>query len=205
MEPLSEIIRTVENRLVRLVNEAIKYKFGINGEDRRIRLADLVIDPSTGVQNYYFRDEAVYNKGPWKDFVDYSISGRLPPNTTVQKLFLDVDKAIIDGDIIVKLIDTPGQAIDWDDLRGWHYHSPGGNFNDDFDHSIPRESDDRKFRMGGMTMETMEKMMKMMMVIMRKVLRKMIAMMKTMSHQFRANSLESTAARLLNAIAVLTN
>jgi glucose-6-phosphate isomerase len=56
-----------------------------------------------------------------------------------------------------------------------------------------------------MTMETMEKMMKMMMVIMRKVLRKMIAMMKTMSHQFRANSLESTAARLLNAIAVLTN
>ena len=148
MEPLSEIIRTVENRLVRLVNEAIKYKFGIDGEDRRIRLADLVIDPSTGVQNYYFRDEAVYNKGPWKDFVDYSISGRLPPHTTAQKLFLDVDKAIIDGDIIVKLIDTPGQAIDWDDLRGWHYHSPGGNFNDDFDHIIPRDSNDRKFRMG---------------------------------------------------------
>jgi hypothetical protein len=90
----------------------------------------------------------VYNKGPWKDFVDYSTSGRLLPNTTAQKLFLDVDKAIIDGDIIVKLIDTPGQAIDWDDLRGWHYHSPGGDFNDDFDHSIPRESDDKKFRTG---------------------------------------------------------
>ncbi len=99
MAALSETIRAVENRLVRLVNEAIKYKFGINGKDRRIRPADLVIDPSGGVQTYYFRDEAVYNKGPWKDFVDYSISGRLPLNTTAQKLFLDVDKATIDGNI----------------------------------------------------------------------------------------------------------
>jgi len=148
MAALSETIRTVENRLVRLVNEAIKYKFGVNGKDRRIRPADLIIDPSAGVQTYYFRDEAVYNKGPWKYFVDYNTSGRLPPNTTAQKLFLDVDRAIIDGDIIVKLVDTPGRAIDWGDLRGWHYHSPGGNFNDEFDHSIPRESDDKDVRMG---------------------------------------------------------
>lgn len=66
----------------------------------------------------------MYNKGLWKDFVNYNTKGRLPPNTTAQKLFLDVDKAIIDRDIIVKLVDTPGQVIDWDDLRGSlsHFH-----------------------------------------------------------------------------------
>jgi hypothetical protein len=42
----------------------------------------------------------------------------------------------------------------------------------------------REMIVRGMTMETT---MKMMIVIKRKVLRKMIAMMKTMSHQFRAN------------------
>ncbi len=132
MGDLSEPIRAVKDRLARLVNEAIKYKFGVNGRDRRIYRADLVIDPSAGVQTYYFRDEAMYNKGPWKDFVDSKVNGRLPLNTTAQKLFRDVDKAIINGNIIVKLVDTPGQVIDWDDLRGWHYHSPSDNFNDEF-------------------------------------------------------------------------
>jgi hypothetical protein len=78
MAALSEIIRTIENRLVRLINEAIKYKFGINGKDHCIYLTDLVIDPSAGVQTYYFRDKVVYNKGPWKDYIDYSTSRRLP-------------------------------------------------------------------------------------------------------------------------------
>jgi hypothetical protein len=50
---LSETIRTVKNRLVRLINEAIKYKFGVNGKDRRICPIDLVINPSGGVQTYY--------------------------------------------------------------------------------------------------------------------------------------------------------
>ena len=61
-------------------------------------------------------------------------------NTTPRKLFQAVDKAIIEGDIIVKLVDTSGQCIDWDDLRGWHYHSPGDNFNDEFDHPLPSRS-----------------------------------------------------------------
>ncbi|PMD55491.1 uncharacterized protein K444DRAFT_633625 [Hyaloscypha bicolor E] len=148
MAALSETIRTVENRLVRLVNEAIKYKFGVNGKDRRIRPADLVIDPSVSIQTYYFRDKAVYNKGPWKDFVNYNTSGKLPPNTIVQKLFLDIDKAVIDGDIIVKLVDTPGQAIDWDNLREWHYYSPGIKFNNEFDHSLSWESGNKDVRMG---------------------------------------------------------
>jgi hypothetical protein len=50
----------------------------------------------------------VYNKGPWKDFVDYNTSRRLLLNTIAQKLFLDVDRAIINRDVIVKLIDTLG-------------------------------------------------------------------------------------------------
>jgi hypothetical protein len=141
MVALSETFEVVEHRLARLVNEAIKYKFGTNGGDRCIRPDDLVIDPSAGTQTYYFRDEAIYNKGPWKDFLDYNADGSLPPHTTSQKLFQDVDKAIIDGDVIVKLVDTPGEAIDWDDLRGWHYHSPGDNFNDDFKN--PRGGNDK--------------------------------------------------------------
>jgi len=111
MIALSETIKTVKNRLVRLVNEAIKYKFGVNSKDRRIRPTNLVINPSANIQTYYFRDKAVYNKGPWKYFVNYNTSGRPLPKTTAQKLFLDVDRAIIDRDIIVKLVNTPGQAI----------------------------------------------------------------------------------------------
>ena len=61
-------------------------------------------------------------------------------NTTPRKLFQAVDKAIIEGDIIVKLVDHPGQCIDWDDLRGWHYHSPGDSFDDEFDHLLPSRS-----------------------------------------------------------------
>ena len=49
MTALSETIKTVENRLVRLVNEAIKYKFGINNKDCRICLVDLIIDPFNGI------------------------------------------------------------------------------------------------------------------------------------------------------------
>jgi hypothetical protein len=45
----------------------------------------------------------------------------------------------------------------------------------------------REMIVRGMTMETMETTIKIMMVITRKVLRKMIAIMKTISHQFRAN------------------
>ena len=140
MVTFSKTIEDLENRLTRLVNEAIKDKFGIKGGDHRIRPADIVIDPSAGIQTYYFRDEAVYNEGPWKDFVDYKVDGRLTMNTTPQKLFQAVDKAIIEGDIIVKIVDTPGQCIDWDDLRGWHYHSPGDSFNDGFDHPLTSRS-----------------------------------------------------------------
>lgn len=60
----------------------------------------------------------MHNKGPWRDFVNYSANGRFPLNTIAQKLFLDVDKAIIDGNIIVKLVNTLGQEINWDNLRG---------------------------------------------------------------------------------------
>jgi hypothetical protein len=110
MAALSETIRAVKNRLVRLINEAIKCKFGINGGDGRICPKDLVIDPSASMQSYYFRDKAVYNKGPWKAFVNYNIGVGPLLNTTLQKLFLDINEAIIDGDIIVKLI-SPGQVI----------------------------------------------------------------------------------------------
>jgi hypothetical protein len=143
MVTLSTTSEAVEHRLTRLVNEAIKDKFGTNGGDRCIRPDGLVINPSVGTQTYYFRDEAIYNKGPWKDFLDYNSDGRLPPNTTSQKLFQDVDKAIIDGDVIVKLVDTPGEAIDWDDLRGWHYHSPGDSFNDNFKSIFPRGGNEK--------------------------------------------------------------
>jgi hypothetical protein len=112
MVALSETIEAVEHRLTHLVNEAIKDKFGASGADRRIRPSDLIIDPSAGVQTYYFRDEAIHNKGPWADFVNYDAGGRLPPNTTAKELVKNVDKAIIDGDIIVKLVDTPGEEID---------------------------------------------------------------------------------------------
>jgi hypothetical protein len=64
------------------------------------------------VQTYYFYNEAMYNKGLEKDYVDYNANGRLLLNIIAQKLFLDVYKAIINGDIIAKLIDTPGQVID---------------------------------------------------------------------------------------------
>ena len=128
--------------MTRLVNEAIKYKFGTNGGHRRIHPADIVTDSSAGVQTYFIRDEAAYNEGPWKDFVDYKVKERLPKNKTPRKLFQDVDKAIIDGDIIVKLVDTPGQLIDWDDLRGWHYHSPGDKFDDEFHHPLSSRTGD---------------------------------------------------------------
>ncbi|XMA13693.1 hypothetical protein WAI453_006484 [Rhynchosporium graminicola] len=141
MVTFSKTIEELEDRLTRLVNEAIKYKFGTNAGDRLIRPADLVIDPSARVQTYYFRDEAVYDEGPWKDFVDYKVSGRLTTSTTAQELFQDVDKVILDGDIIVKLVDTPGQLIDWDDLRGWHYYSPGDTFNDGFEHRLLSSDD----------------------------------------------------------------
>jgi hypothetical protein len=50
----------------------------------------------------------------------------------VKKLFEKINKAIINGDIIIKLIDTLGEEIDWDDLRGWYYHPLGVEFNDAF-------------------------------------------------------------------------
>ncbi|CZT53513.1 uncharacterized protein RSE6_15128 [Rhynchosporium secalis] len=142
MVTLSNTIEDVENRLTRLVNEAIKYKFGSNGRHRRIHHVDIVSDAVVGDQTYYIRDEAIYNEDPWRDFVDYKVNGRLTTNETPRKLFQDVDKAIIDGDIIVKLVDTPGQLIDWEDLRGWHYHSPGDKFNDEFDHILPSKGND---------------------------------------------------------------
>ncbi|PVH67419.1 hypothetical protein DL98DRAFT_523355 [Cadophora sp. DSE1049] len=40
------------------------------------------------------------------------------------------------------LVDIPGQLIDWDDLRSWHYHPPGDKFDDDFDQPPPPASDD---------------------------------------------------------------
>jgi len=63
MVALSKAIRGVEHCLTRLVNEAIKYKFGFNTADRYIHPDDLIIDPSADEQTYYFRNEAVYNKG----------------------------------------------------------------------------------------------------------------------------------------------
>ncbi|CZT07022.1 uncharacterized protein RAG0_12609 [Rhynchosporium agropyri] len=142
MATLSNTIEDVERRLTRLVNEAIKYKFGINGRHRRIHRVEIVNDAVAGTQTYYLRDEAIYNEGPWRDFVDYKLNGRLTTKGTPRKLFQDVDKAIIDGDIIVKLVDTPGQMIDWEDLRGWHYHTPGDKFNDEFDHMLPSKDND---------------------------------------------------------------
>ena len=64
MAALSETIRVVENRLIRLINKAIKYKFGINSRDHCIRPTNLVIDPSASVQTYYFQVKAIYNEGP---------------------------------------------------------------------------------------------------------------------------------------------
>ena len=90
----------------------------------------------------------MHNKGPWRDFVNYSANGRFPLNTIAQKLFLDVDKAIIDGNIIVKLVNTLGQEINWDNLRGQHYYSPGDNFNDKFNYTLPLESDDDNVCLG---------------------------------------------------------
>lgn len=94
--------------MIRLVNEAIKYKFGINSGHCHIHPADIITDPSASIQTYFFRDEAVYNKGPWKDFIDYKVKGRPPKNKTPRKLFQDINKVIINKDIIVKLVDTPG-------------------------------------------------------------------------------------------------
>ena len=38
--------------------------------------------------------------------------------------------------------------INWHNLRGWHYYSPGDNFNNEFNHTLPRESDDEDVHMG---------------------------------------------------------
>jgi len=50
--------------LTRLVNKAIKDKFNTNNRDRYIRPDGLIINPSVNTQTYYFRDKAIYNKGP---------------------------------------------------------------------------------------------------------------------------------------------
>jgi hypothetical protein len=48
MVALSEAIKTVEHRLVRLVNEAIKYTFSVDAGNRVIHPDHLIIDPSDG-------------------------------------------------------------------------------------------------------------------------------------------------------------
>ncbi|PVH70129.1 hypothetical protein DL98DRAFT_521781, partial [Cadophora sp. DSE1049] len=48
----------------------------------------------------------------------------------------------------MKLVDTRGQLINWDDMRGWHYHPPGDKFDDNFDQPPPLASDDTDPREG---------------------------------------------------------
>lgn len=40
----------------------------------------------------------------------------------------------------MKLINTPGHFIDWDDPRGWPHYSPGDRFNHDFNYYVPSGS-----------------------------------------------------------------